>query len=116
MYFRTLFLLACLAAGPALAEDCLEVIGHSVGEPNQGYGIVEIEWQAEVRNHCEDAYHASVTLDFMDETGSRLHQSQTDTVVNPGPAVQVTKLAMLGTDQARRISETRISIDARALP
>lgn len=52
----------------------------------------------------------------MDETGSRLHQSQTDTVVNPGPAVQVTKLAMLGTDQARRISETRISIDARALP
>lgn len=50
MYFRTLFLLACLAAGPALAEDCLEVIGHSVGEPNQGYGIVEIEWQAEVRS------------------------------------------------------------------
>lgn len=116
MHYRILLLLAGLVAGPVLAADCLEVIDHALGEPSEGYGIVEIEWQAEVKNRCDDAYYASLTLDFLDENGSRIHQSQTDTVVNPGPAVQVTKLAMLSPEQAGQIAETRITVESRELP
>ncbi|HSH29440.1 MAG TPA: hypothetical protein VK971_05980 [Thiohalobacter sp.] len=116
MCFRILLLLTCLNTGPALAVDCLEIIDHAIGQPNEGFGLVEIEWQAEVENRCEAAYYASLTLDFLDAEGNRIHRSRTDAVVNPGLSLQVTKLAMLNPDQARQTTATRISLDARALP
>lgn len=114
--FLALALLAG-AAAPALAEeDCVELVEHSIGEPDEGYGIVEIEWTARVRNRCEESYYATLTLDFLDAEGETLHQSQTRSVIEPGPAVVITKLAMLDEDQAGRFTETRISVGGQALP
>ena len=115
-HFLALALLAG-AAAPALAgEDCVELVEHSIGEPDAGYGIVEIEWQARVRNRCGESYYATLTLDFLDAEGETLHQSQTRSVIEPGPAVVITKLAMLDEDQAERYTDTRLSIGGRALP
>lgn len=115
-HFLALALLAG-AATPALAgEDCVELVEHSIGEPEEGYGIVEIEWEARIRNRCKESYYATLTLDFLDAKGETLHQSQTDSVVEPGPAVVITKLAMLDEDQARRFTRTRISVGGKALP
>lgn len=105
------------APAPALAgKDCVELVEHSIGEPDAGYGIVEIEWEARIRNRCEAAYYATLTLDFLDADGETLHQSQTHSVIEPGPAVIITKLAMLDADQTRRFTNTRVSVDGQALP
>ncbi|MAT65190.1 MAG: hypothetical protein CMN57_06065 [Gammaproteobacteria bacterium] len=103
-------------AGETPTEDCIELIEYSVGEPDVGYGIVEIEWQARVRNRCDASHYATLTLEFLDADGESLHESQTRSVVDPGPAVVISKLAMLDEAQAERYTDTRLSIGGQVLP
>ncbi|BAZ95350.1 uncharacterized protein FOKN1_2993 [Thiohalobacter thiocyanaticus] len=103
-------------AGETPTEDCIELIEYSVGEPDEGYGIVEIEWQARVRNRCDQSHYATLTLQFLDAEGESLHDSQTRSVIDPGPAVVISKLAMLDEEQAERYTGTRLRIGGQALP
>lgn len=116
MRYLILSLLVSLATGTLAAADCLTVIRHTVGQPEEGYGIVEIEWHAEVQNSCRNDQYATLTLDFLDAEGKRVHESTTDTLISPGPAIEVTKLAMLDPEQAERIVGTRVRLEARPLP
>lgn len=105
---------------PALAEapveDCVELVEYSVGEPDVGYGIVEIEWEARIRNRCDTSYYATLTLVFLDASGESLHESQTRSVIEPGPPVTISKLAMLNEDQGEHFTDTHLTISGQALP
>jgi len=105
-----------IALGPASADECLQAVGHNIDSAEPSYNQIWLEWEARIRNRCDESYYTLVTLNFRDSEGERIHQSLTSSMIKKGDTVTLTKRALLDRDVYERIEATDLEVDPEELP
>lgn len=112
-----LFILMLMAGVPALAgaKECLQIGEYEIKTPSDEFGIVEIEWQAQIKNACDTELYATVTLSFNANDGETLKESFTSITVEKNKTVSVTKKAMFTGNTYDDVAETEIVVTGKEL-
>ncbi|MFP3873984.1 MAG: hypothetical protein ACLFQT_10665 [Thiohalophilus sp.] len=101
--------------GQAVA-DCLQAVEHEIVSAEPSYDHIWIEWEARIRNQCDEAYYTMVTINFKDAEGEQIHESLTSTMVKEGETVTVNKRSLVEKDVHDRVEETDITLKPEELP
>jgi hypothetical protein len=114
---RTVALLVgLLCSSGLLAGECIDVQNSEIKELGTEYGITTAEWIADIRNHCDEPYDATLTIKFLDDDGAVVHESL-EVVIIESRGMNKTRHAMsIPKDQYSAIQRTEVTIEERARP
>lgn len=100
---------------PALA-DCLSVGEQSLTLDDSQAGAAHVQWQAELRNQCNRAQDAMLTVHFLDTDGDMVYEVSDQLVVERMGRVKAGREVYVPTTHAARIVDLRIQVEARERP
>ncbi|MDZ7662713.1 hypothetical protein [Thiohalophilus sp.] len=104
------------AAGGQAVADCLQAVDHEIVSDESSYGQIWVEWQARIRNQCEEVYYTMVTINFKDAEGEQIHNSLTSKMIKEGETVTVNKRSLVEEEIYKKIEDTEIVLKPEKLP
>ena len=100
---------------PALA-DCLSVEGQSLALDDSQAGAAHVHWQAELKNRCNRAQDAMLTVQFLDAGGDTVYEVSEQLVIERMGRVGAGREVYVPTNHAERIEDLRIQVEERERP
>lgn len=100
---------------PALA-DCLSVEGQSLALDDSQAGAAHVHWQAELKNRCNRAQDAMLTVQFLDTDGDTVYEVSDQRVVERMGSVKAGREVYVPASHAERIEDLRIRVEERERP
>lgn len=98
------------------AGNCIDVKQSELRELDTEFGITTVEWLADIRNHCDDPYDATLTIKLVDEDGSVVHETL-EIVIIESRGIETTHLSMsIPEDRYELFKEIDIDIEERVRP
>lgn len=114
---RLIFLICGLLWSSLLvAGDCIDVQSSEIRELDTEFGITTAEWLADIRNHCDEPYDATLTIKMVDEDGKVVHETLEIVIVESRGIKKTDLLMSIPEDRFVLIKEIEIDIDERVRP
>ena len=96
--------------------DCLSVEGQSLALDDSQAGAAHVHWQAELKNQCNRAQDAMLTVQFLDTDGDTVYEVSDQRVVERMGSVKAGREVYVPASHAERIEDLRIRIEERERP
>ena len=109
LFALSLFSLSALA-------DCLSVGEQSLTLDDSQAGAAHVYWQAELKNQCNRAQDAMLTVQFLDAEGDTVYEVSDQLVIERMGSVKAGREVYVPTTHAARIVDLRIQVEARERP
>lgn len=114
---RAATLLVGIFCSPVLlAGECIEVTNNEITALDTEYGITTAEWLADIRNHCDDPYDATLTIKLLDADDNVVHESLEIVIVESRGIDKARQTMSIPEDHFQSVDRVEVSVEERARP
>jgi len=113
---QNILIISWITGSNLVFAACLEVIEQSLEEKNTDYGLITVEWSAQIHNQCNTPYDANLKIIFLGRNEKILHTAMDVVILQAGESTMAKRIVNIPIDKYSDIKHTMTDVNERERP